>query len=259
MKRFDTVVTSLRPVARDYFRLTFPWPAEAAPALPGSFLTVRTGGRYDPALRRPFAFSSFNPEKNEAAFIFQRRGRGTAWLAGLISGDPLDILGPLGKGFPPPAAGAQPILLGGGIGLGPMLYLASWLVQKSAAGQFEAPVLALGFRSKDFVPEIELPPGTVICTDDGSAGFQGTLADWLWAFDTAAPPALYACGPGPMMAAVDRYASTRRAPFQAATEQWMACGVGACAGCAIRLKDGSYLRACADGPVMDGSLVDWEA
>jgi dihydroorotate dehydrogenase electron transfer subunit len=98
----------------------------------------------------------------------------------------------------------------------------------------------------------------VLCTDDGSAGFHGSAADWLWSFDPGAPPALYACGPGPMMAALERYAEARNAPYQAAAEQWMACGVGACAGCAIRLKDGSYKRVCADGPVFDGRLIAWE-
>jgi dihydroorotate dehydrogenase electron transfer subunit len=82
MKRFDATVTGLRPIARDYFELRFAWPPEAGQPLPGAFLTVRTGGQYDPILRRPFAFSSYSPEQGEAAFIFQKRGRGTGWLAG---------------------------------------------------------------------------------------------------------------------------------------------------------------------------------
>jgi dihydroorotate dehydrogenase electron transfer subunit len=106
---------------------------------------------------------------------------------------------------------------------------------------------------------IDLPASTVICTDDGSAGFHGTVVDWLSGADTGLPPAYYGCGPLPMMAALDRLADQRRAPFQAAVEQWMACGIGACAGCAVAMKDGSYIKACVDGPVVDGRLVDWEA
>ncbi len=243
MKRIDTRVSAIRPVARDYYELRFAWPAELGVPAPGSFLTVRTGGRYDPILRRPFAFSAHCPEREEAAIIFQKRGRGTESMAELRPGDSLDLLGPLGTGFTLPPAGARPVLIGGGIGLGPMLYLAGWLAAERARGaRFEAPVLALGFRSAEYLPDIGLPEGTALCTDDGSAGFHGTVAAWLESFDPVAPPALYACGPAPLMAAVDRYAAARRAPYQAATEQWMACGVGACAGCAVRLKDGSYKR-----------------
>lgn len=271
MKRFDARITSLTAVSDDYYELRFAWPTGLPRPEPGAFMTVRAGGEYDPILRRPFAFSDFRdaaPDSSagggaagdaEAAFIFERRGRGTAYLAGLRAGDSIDVLAPLGKGFTPPPRGSRPLLLAGGIGLGPMLYLAARLAEESASGGFEAPVLALGFRSRNYIPSIGLPPGAVICTDDGSAGFAGTVVDWLWGFDPGAPPALYACGPTAMMAAADLYAAARGAPYQAATEQWMACGVGACAGCAVRLKDGSFRRACADGPVFDGRLLDWGA
>lgn len=257
MKRFDARITSLKAISDAYYELRFAWPAGLPRPEPGAFMTVRAGGDYDPILRRPFAFSDFR--EAEAAFIFQRRGRGTAYLADLCAGEFIDVLAPLGKGFTPPTRGSRPLLLAGGIGIGPMLYLAARLSQEAAPGGFEAPVLALGFRSKDYIPRVELPPGSVVCTDDGSAGFSGTVLDWLWGFDPGAPPALYACGPAAMMAAAELYAAARGAPYQAATEQWMACGVGACAGCAVRLKDGGYRRACADGPVFDGRLLDWGA
>ena len=270
MKRFDTSVRSLRPVAEGYYELCFDWPAatgslaDDAPS-PGRFLTIRAGGRYDPALRRPFAFSGYTPDSTttdtgaKTSFIFQLRGRGTGHLAGLKAGDALDVLGPLGKGFSKPAHGCRPVLVAGGIGLGPMLYQAHALAADAAAGLCEAPVFVIGVRNAGFVPQVDLPAGTVICTDDGSAGFKGTATDYLAGFDPGLPPVYYACGPAPMMAAVDRLAQSRRAPYEAATEQWMACGVGACAGCAVRLKSGAFMRACVDGPVLDGSLVDWEA
>jgi dihydroorotate dehydrogenase electron transfer subunit len=268
MKRFDTTVTSIRPVAEGYYELRFTWPVAEGPdgradlPTPGRFFTIKAGGRYDPALRRPFAFSGYIPRADgggEAAFVFQVRGRGTGFLAALKQGDALDVLGPLGKGFGRPTYGSRPILIAGGIGVGPMLYLAHALIGDAEAGLFEAPVLAMGFRNASFVPGLPLPEGTVICTDDGSAGFHGTVTRWLEGFDPGAPPHLFACGPVPMMAAVDRIAQARRAPYEAALEQWMACGVGACAGCAVRLKSGGYIKACSDGPVYDGRLVDWEA
>jgi len=265
MKRFDTTVTSIQAVAAGYFELRFAWPSgrgnpdeipgTADIPAPGRFITIKAGGRYDPVLRRPFAFSGW--VRGQAAFIFQERGRGTAWLAKLKSGDPLDVLGPLGHGFGKPPHGTRPVLVAGGIGVGPMLYLADTLVSDARAGFCEAPVLAMGFRNARYIPAVDLPEGTVICTDDGSSGFHGTVADWLASFDPGAPPYFYACGPRPMMAAVDALAQARRAPYEAALEQWMACGVGACAGCAVRLKSGGYIKACVDGPVYNGRLVDW--
>ena len=261
MKRFDTIVRSTRRVAEGYYELRFTWPEgdDDEPA-PGRFLTVRAGGRYDPALRRPFAFSGYSPDSDRgcASFIFQLRGRGTEYLAALREGDPLDILGPLGAGFGKPPRDTRPVLVAGGIGLGPMLYLARALSEDAAAGLCEAPVFIIGVRSAAYVPNVDLPAGTVICTDDGSAGFKGTATDWLAGYDPGLPPSFYACGPAPMMAAVDRLAQARRATYQAAAEQWMACGVGACAGCAVRLKSGAFVRVCADGPVLDGRQVDWE-
>ncbi len=258
MKRFDTKLISLKPVARDYFELTFVWQADAGIPAPGTFLTVRTGGEYDPILRRPFAFSSFDKEARSAAFIFQNRGRGTSYLAQLSPGSSLDVLAPLGKGFVLPQGEARPILVGGGIGLGPMVYLADAIRTHAKAGHCEAAITVLGFRSADFIPSMPLPEGTVLCTDDGSLGFKGTAAAYLAALNDPLPPLYFACGPTAMMAAVEKIAALRNAPYQAATEQWMACGVGACMGCALRMKDGSYQRACADGPVFDGMLVDWE-
>lgn len=265
MKRFDTTVTSIQAVAAGYFELRFAWPPgydnpDDIPGTgdipgPGRFFTIKAGGRYDPVLRRPFAFSGWS--SSQASCIFQERGRGTAWLARLKPGDSLDVLGPLGHGFGRPPHGARPVLVAGGIGIGPMLYLAESLLADARSGHCEAPVLAMGFRTGQFVPRIELPEGSVICTDDGSAGFHGTVADWLAGYDPGAPPYFYACGPVPMMVAVDRLAQARRAPFEAALEQWMACGVGACAGCAVRLKSGAYIKACVDGPVYNGCLVDW--
>ncbi|PKL23309.1 MAG: dihydroorotate dehydrogenase electron transfer subunit [Spirochaetae bacterium HGW-Spirochaetae-3] len=264
MKRLDTTVSSIRQVAEGYYELRFAWPAQGGDEPgPGRFVTIRAGGRYDPALRRPFAFSDYRAgaagEGGEAAIVFQVRGRGTAHMAGLRPGDSLDALGPLGKGFGRPARGARPVLVAGGIGVGPMLYLAATLAEDAAAGLCEAPILAMGFRNAAFAPDIDLPAGAVICTDDGSSGFKGTVADWLAGFDPGSPPAFYACGPAPMMAAVARLAEARRAPYEAAVEQWMACGVGACAGCAVPVKSGGFVRACVDGPVLDGSIVDWEA
>ena len=146
-----------------------------------------------------------------------------------------------------------------------MLYAARDFGSRAASGGWEAPLLVLGFRTAAQVPDIDFPEGTAICTDDGSAGFCGTAvqaaerAAGEARYGPGAPPSYYACGPAPMMAALDRLAASRGALYRAAVEQWMACGVGACMGCAVRLKDGSFARACAEGPVFDGASIDWGA
>ena len=265
MRRFDAEVLENRELSRDYRRIEVEWPGEAGNPSPGAFLTVRVSGGTDPLLRRPFALSGYDPGPGRASFIFQIRGPATRLLAERRPGTALDVLGPLGKGFPDPAPGGRPVLVGGGIGLGPILYAARDFGGRAARGGWEAPALVLGFRTAAQVPDLDFPEGTMICTDDGSAGFKGTavqaaeLAGAGGRYGPDAPPSYYACGPAPMMAALDRLAAVRHAPFWAAAEQWMACGVGACMGCAVRLKDGSFARACAEGPVFDGASIDWGA
>ena len=265
MRRFDALVLENREISRDYRRIVLEWPGEVGTPRPGAFLTVGVSGTTDPLLRRPFAFSGFDPLDGWASFIFQIRGPATRLLAERRPGTVLDVLGPLGNGFPDPAAGALPILAGGGIGLGPMLFTARDFQSRAAEGGWKAPVLVLGFRTAPQIPDIELPEGTAVCTDDGSSGFHGSavqgveLAEAGSRYGTEAPPIYYACGPAPMLAALNRLAASRSAPYWAAVEQWMACGVGACMGCAVRLKDGSFARACVEGPVFEGSRIDWGA
>lgn len=258
MKHVISTVLRNRPVARDYREILFRWDGERP--LPGSFLTIKPNAAYDPLLRRPFAFSSHDAQKKEAGFIFQIRGRATEGFAALGEGAAIDILGPLGSGFPETPDGSSPILVAGGIGIGPMLYQAQSLSASARAGKNSAPVLVMGFRSAEFVPSgLALPENTVICTDDGSAGFRGNPLMWLESLTLPVSPVMYACGPTPMIAALDTWSAQKGIRLFVTAEQWMACGIGACMGCAIRLKAGGYTRACADGPVFDASLIDWEA
>lgn len=265
MRRFDTPLLENRELSRDYRLLEVEWPGDAGTPAPGTFLTVGVSDTTDPLLRRPFALSGHDTREGRASFIFQIRGPATRLLAERKPGTTLDILGPLGRGFPDPAPGYRPVLVGGGIGLGPLVYAARDFRARAASGGWEAPVLVLGFRTADQVPVLDLPEGTILCTDDGSAGFRGTaveaaeLAGAGGRYGDEAPSVFYACGPAPMMAALDRAAASRDAPYWAAVEQWMACGVGACMGCAVRLKDGTYARACVEGPVFDGASIDWGA
>jgi dihydroorotate dehydrogenase electron transfer subunit len=271
VQQFDARILENRPVAESWRELVLSWEAEAPE--PGQFLTLRASSFSDPLLRRPFAFAGHEGAEPRTSadskgagatvsVVYQVRGGATRLLSELAPGSSVDALGPLGRGFPLPAEGETPIVAGGGIGLGPLLFLDAAL---RAAGR--RPLAALGFRSAAMVPGLELPAGAAVCTDDGSAGFHGTPVDWISrnvpSVQGDAPGAcvrLYGCGPLPMLAALAELAAARGWGASLSAEQWMACGVGACMGCALPRADGSgYLRACADGPVFDSREIDWRA
>ena len=124
MHRFDTPVLENRELCRDYHRLSYAWPGDAGLPAPWRFLTVRASATSDPLLRRPFAYSGYDPGSGSASFIYQVRGPAMRRLTATGPGAFLDVLSPLGRGFPDPSPGSRPVLLGGGIGLGPLLYAA---------------------------------------------------------------------------------------------------------------------------------------
>jgi 2-polyprenylphenol hydroxylase and related flavodoxin oxidoreductases len=266
VKQFEARIADNRAIAQSWRELVLEWEPEAGKPEPGQFLTLRVSPYSDPLLRRPFAFSDYSPAglsggKATVSIVYQIRGGATKLLSELAPGSTVDAIGPLGRGFSLPDAGEEAILAGGGIGLGPLLYLAKTMTALGAKNR-----LILGLRSAALLPSIKLPKGSVLCTDDGSSGFKGTPIDWLShnfpeaSRATASPIHVYGCGPAPMLAALSRFAAGRGWKASLSAEQWMACGVGACMGCALPRPDGKgYLRACADGPVFESGEIDWEA
>lgn len=195
-------------------------------------------------LKRPISVFSVDPVKKEIALIYKIMGDGTRVLAGLTAGDQIEVMGPLGNGFPIQDDSDEILLIGGGVGVPPLFELGCRL---KAAGKKVTSVL--GFRDKDSVfceAEFKSLGNTIICTDDGSYGYHGlvtaAISEHRIEFDT-----LYACGPGPMLKAVDlTYRATKRGYLS--FEERMACGIGACYGCMTETKDG-LKRVCKDGPV----------
>jgi dihydroorotate dehydrogenase electron transfer subunit len=251
MRQMPAAVISNRLLARDTWEMEFGWNSDETPEA-GQFLSLRASSSSDPLLRRPFAFSAFDRAAARASIIYLKRGRTTEILASLAPGAILDVLGPLGKGFTLPPPDGLSALLAGGIGAGPILFLARRLTDVGLPW-----ALAFGARTKAMVPLERLPPGTLLRTDDGSLGKAGTAVEAL--DDMDGPARIYACGPGPMLAAAALAARARGIPCQVAVEQHMACGVGACMGCSVPLAAGGYARACADGPVFDAQILSWEA
>jgi len=280
VKQFDAEILENRPIAESWRELLLSWDEGAGEPEPGQFLTLRASSFSDPLLRRPFAFSGYTgaPSRNglpaksasapwraTASLVYQIRGGATRLLSELAPGSRVDAIGPLGRGFGFPDADETPVIAGGGIGLGPLLFLAAAIAERAMAERAAveariAPLVALGFRSASLLPSIALPEGAVVCTDDGSAGFRGTPVDWISHNAPSGKTRLYGCGPLPMLAALAELAAERGWPARLSAEQWMACGVGACMGCALARAEGAgYLRACADGPVFDSTAIDWRA
>jgi NAD(P)H-flavin reductase len=196
----------------------------------------------------PRAFSYCRAEEGRLGFILEDVGPGTHRLAQLAAGDGLWLTGPLGLGFRPPDGG-RALLVGGGIGVAPIL---CWSDELGP----EARVL-LGFRSAAHAEAAALFRGDVaLATDDGSAGRRAYVTELLREQLDAYPDAtVYACGPPPMLEAVRALCAERAVNAQLAMESGMACGFGACFGCVVPTR-GGYVRLCVDGPVVDAAELE---
>jgi NAD(P)H-flavin reductase len=185
-------------------------------------------------------------------FLLEAVGPGTERLATLGAGEGLALVGPLGIGFRPPAAGTRPLLVGGGIGAAPLVCL-----QDELAGAGVPGAVLLGFRSAAYVAAAELFAGdaVAVATDDGSAGRAALVTDLLREeLDRDPAVTVFSCGPPAMLEAVRGLTVERGVPAQLALEAGMACGFGACFGCVVPTSEG-YLRLCVDGPVLDADRL----
>lgn len=267
MPLFDGRVTANYEVAADYYQMDFEWPARVELPAPGRFLTVRVADSAVPLLRRPFGFSGFAPRTGESAegadvcgiasMIYWRRGPGTALLAGYEPGDTLGIMGPLGVGFPEPSPGSVPLLVAGGVGIGPILYSANTL---AATGW--NPVLLIGARTAAGLPRVAVDHRVQLrrSTDDGTIGYHGSVIDLLeqTVGVTAGRLELYLCGPHAMLRAGHACAERHGLPAWVAMEQTMGCAVGACMGCAVAVRGPErYARVCTEGPVFRSTDIVW--
>lgn len=250
--------------------MVFSWPDDLEAPSPGQFVSIKSLGTTDLVLRRPFAIAGFDLDGGLASIIYQRRGKATSMLSAKRASDTIDVIGPLGNSFPVDFEEA-PVLVGGGVGLGPILYFGNWLVDHGMR-----PTVVLGFRDESFVPSMfrETGPAAsgirpvrfepVVCTDDGSVGYHGTTVGWLRAAAAEAPSrfagaVLHTCGPNAMMAACSSFCEERRVRCWVSMEQVMGCGVGACIGCAIPVTGRSrFARVCTEGPVFGGNQIAWE-
>lgn len=241
----------------DIYRFTVNMVDIAADSKPGQFVMVRVSEGLDPLLRRPFSIHQV-AKGGLVQILFKVVGRGTRALANLQPGQQLDMLGPLGRGFIYDSTG-QHYLIGGGIGIAPLLFLAKKMLKEvepstirvllGAATGGELEVLGEDFAS--------LGIDVQLATDDGSLGKEGLVTELMTSLQPG-EGTVYACGPYPMLRAVAGICRDKGWGCQVSLETIMACGLAACLGCAVlRGEMNGYVHVCKDGPVFNAEEVAW--
>jgi len=254
-------IVSHAEINRGYFRIALGNSRISSFARPGQFVMVNVNAGDAPLLRRPLGIHSV--KKKIIEILYEVVGAGTQILSRKKPGGSLDIIGPLGNGFDLSAVGCQssPVLVAGGIGVAPLLFLAERLVDSPQSVVHSRPLVLIGGSNKDKIlcaKEFEkIGCFVAIATDNGSKGFKGKVTDLLKHLLSTMDYRLsiiYACGPEPMLKKVSGLAKQYGIPAQVSLEAHMACGFGACLGCAVDTVKG-YKRVCKDGPVFTAEEV----
>ena len=238
-------------IATDIFSMVLQAEPIAAQAVPGQFIDLYSADG-SKLLPRPISLCEIDKAAGTLRIVYRIAGKGTEEFSRLCAGHTVSILGPLGNGFT--KKDKKAILIGGGIGIPPMLQLAKELdCEKS---------IVLGFRDEEFLSEEFVPYGNVYkSSDNGSIGVKGTVMDAIREYQITGD-VIYACGPTPMLRAIKEYALANHIEAQLSLEERMACGVGACLACVCKSKDVDEhsqvknKRVCKDGPVFLAEEVE---
>ena len=259
MARYDAELIGRSNVVGDYLLFRFSAPELVAEAKPGQFVHIRVPGLEPSALRRPF--SIYDARDGVLSILFKKVGRGTEVLAQVREGTRCDIIGPLGHGFPLPSDEVEPVLVGGGYGVAPLVFLAREIGRPGVAmigGRSAVDILC----AHDFE---ELGWEVRLATVDGSLGTKGFVTiplDERLADKSRPTPELFACGPDGMLKAVGDRAIANGCKGWLSLDKHMVCGVGACLACIQRLRDADGVewigRCCKDGPVFESREIVWE-
>lgn len=249
IKKESMEIISIQPIAKDSIEMKLRNSYISKNAIPGQFLHIAVPGH---TLRRPISIAAVDENEQTVTILFKVVGDGTTRLAALRAGERIDVLGPNGNGFP--INDLQPsqtvLLIGGGIGVPPLYFLAMELNKRGINLQF-----ILGFQSKEFMfyeKEFEALGETYIVTNDGSYGNKGLVTDSI---EHVAPfDRYYSCGPYPMLEAVKRQLGHKEGYLS--FEERMGCGIGACYACVVPMNDKyGYKKICHDGPVFAANEV----
>ncbi len=259
MKQALATVIANEQIARGIFILRLEEPDQARDVKPGQFVHLRCGTSFDPLLRRPLSVLRTGANQrnclpsSQYEVLYEVVGRGTDLLSHLRPGDLLDVLGPLGRPFQIDRATRHLLLVGGGVGIVPLVALAEEAIRHDLSV-----TLLCGFRtSARAFPSDRLPPEVeyVVVTDDGSAGHRGVVTELVHVY-LAWADQVCACGPVPMLRALAALERPRHLPFSIAMEERMGCAMGVCLGCVVPTRHGLQ-RVCRDGPVFGLDEIRW--
>jgi dihydroorotate dehydrogenase electron transfer subunit len=284
MRLVRTELVDSREILPGQWLQSFLAPELATGARAGQFVHARTGDLSGLVLRRPFSINTADAATGVITIHFRTIGRGTEWFTRLRPGDPVDMLGPLGRPFEVDPRSRHLLLIAGGLGMAGVRSLADEAIRDGR----QVTVLFGAASARDVYPSSLLPDEVeyVIATDDGSVGQRGFVTQLVPEYEAWADQA-FACGPAPMLAALARLAAGRRerlgvaklgrkrgagkpdavgspaarrkAFLQVSMEQNMGCAVGACLGCVILGANGQPQRVCREGPVFAAEEVAWES
>ena len=272
IKDSKTKIVSNQEIAPACFHMVLSGPLDNFIIKPGQFIMLRLGMNYDPLLRRPFAAHQFKTSEGSFLEIFyQVVGYGTHIMSRLLPGTELALLGPLGNGFQLSDKLSTALLVAGGMGIVPL----RGLIYALAAEGIKNLQIFVGAKSGSqllFLTEFQKMAIPVHCaTEDGSSGYHGLVTELFHrfldnhAFKSDTPTMCFACGPRPMLAKTATLSFNYQLPCQVSLESRMACGIGACLGCAVALKrqnhhhqgQNKYSRVCLEGPVFDAEEIEW--
>lgn len=252
-KILDTTLVAVEWLNAKNVLLTLTASQQMPEMLPGQFVEVRIDNAPDVFLRRPISIHFFDPQKNLLYLMVQVVGKGTKRMAALNVGDVLNLILPLGNTFSIPESPQRLLLVGGGVGVAPLLYLGAELKKKGHRVTF-----LLGARTANDLLRMEAFKGygdVYVTTEDASWGEKGFVTQHSLLqqqnFDF-----IYTCGPTPMMQAVARYAKEKGIPCEASLENTMACGLGACLCCVTDTQHG-HKCVCSDGPIFNINELKW--
>ncbi len=252
-------------IAQDHFLLSLETGEAFRSSSPGQFVMLKIKGVESPFLARPMSIYSLKAAKDKIRIevLYQVVGRGTALLSGLKKGDRVGLLGPLGKGFTLFPESRKIVMIAGGIGIAPLSFLAD-AYRRLRDGRKREIVSYVGARSDTCLVgmnRLQRVSQVKVSSDDGSCGYRGSVTDLLekdLEMVRDEDPVVYACGPLPMFKRLDELLRARKWTCQVSLEARMACGVGACLGCVVRMKEGEYRRVCVDGPVFNLYEIAYE-
>jgi len=249
----DFIVKENRQINKDFFIVELIGNSYLPVMKPGQFVQVKVEGSPDTFLRRPISIHDVDYDKNTIKLLIQVAGKGTERLSNLRSGEVLNLIYPLGNSFSMPAESSNILLVGGGCGVAPLLFLGKYLKSNGYN-----PEILLGFRNADRIIELEEYSriGKIyLTTEDGSAGEKGFVTDHPVLKDRVFDN-VYCCGPSSMMKAIYAYCMKKKINCEVSLENLMACGFGVCLCCVVNTVNGN-LCTCTDGPVFNITELKW--